>query len=249
MTEEEYRSYLDRRKLKKAKQIQQEVARPVQMDDGPGIPAQDTGARATGTGAVAVNSTGAEDKAKAVSVLRNLMSNTKGKQLEDIITFQCGIYRRKGVAIIEKTPEPFLVLKKEKNGMFTGRFTAKHAQPDFQGTLAGGRSIVIEAKSTSKDRILFRALTETQQDLLEVHSFFGALFLVLCEIQENAFSIPWIVWKEMKERYGRKYLRADDIREYQIDQQGKEPLPFLLPSLFQPGTDKEEATTKTETKG
>lgn len=28
--------------------------------------------------------------------------------------------------------------------------------------------------------------------------------------------IPWDVWKNMKELFGRKYVREEDLKEYQV---------------------------------
>lgn len=120
------------------------------------------------------------------------------------------------IASIDKTPEPFRVTSKNhRTGEFTGRFST-HAQPDFQGTLYGGRSIMFEAKRTSKDRITRNVLTDTQMDVLEKHSRLGALCGVCICIQDDFFFIPWNVWRDMKEMYGRQYLKPDDIEEYKV---------------------------------
>ena len=126
------------------------------------------------------------------------------------------MYERNKIAVIDKTPEPFRVTKKNhKTGEFTGRFS-KHAQPDFQGTLYGGRSIVFEAKRTTQDRIQRNVLTDTQMDVLEAHNRFGALCGVCICIQDDFFFIPWNAWRDMKEMYGRQYLKPEDIEEYKV---------------------------------
>ncbi|MCW6702100.1 hypothetical protein NH288_08365 [Anaerococcus sp. NML200537] len=35
-------------------------------------------------------------------------------------------------------------------------------------------------------------------------------------IQDRYFFIPWQVWQDMKAIYGRQYLKADDIGEYEV---------------------------------
>lgn len=80
----------------------------------------------------------------------------------------------------------------------------------------GGRSIMFEAKRTSKDRITRNVLTDTQMDVLEKHSRLGALCGVCICIQDDFFFIPWNVWRDMKEMYGRQYLKPDDIEEYKV---------------------------------
>ena len=146
---------------------------------------------------------------------RNRRNNAKGHSFEDKILAGCALYSEHGTAWINKTPEPFRVMKKSKDGMFTGRFTAK-AQPDFQGTLYGGRSIVFEAKSTDNDRITQNVLTETQMEILEKHNRIGALCGVCICIQDKYYFVPWKLWRDMKELYGRKYLKAEDIEEYKV---------------------------------
>ncbi len=147
---------------------------------------------------------------------RNRLSNAQGQRFENEILTGCKMYERHNIAVIDKTPEPFKVTSKNhKTGEFTGRFT-KHAQPDFQGTLKGGRSIVFEAKQTTKDRITRNVLTDTQMNVLEQHNRLGALCGVCIGIQDDCFFIPWNVWRDMKEMYGRQYLKAEDIEEYKV---------------------------------
>lgn len=147
---------------------------------------------------------------------QNRLNNAQGQHFEREILAGCKMYERYGIAKIDKTPEPFKVTKKNpKTGEFIGRFS-KHAQPDFQGTLYGGRSIMFEAKRTTKDRITRDVLTDTQMETLEEHNRLGALCGVCICIQDDFFFIPWNVWRDMKEMYGRKYLTAADIEEYRV---------------------------------
>ncbi len=158
---------------------------------------------------------------------RNRESSRRGQAFESLIMLQCDLYKKQGIAVIDKTPEPFRVSRKTGNGMFEGRFTKTKAQPDFQGTLKGGRSVLIEAKSTSKDRIGFQVLTEHQRDLLEQHSEAGAVCLVLCEIGERHFAVPWEEWRDMKEKYGHQYLKPEEIATYEVTEHNGAVLPFL----------------------
>ena len=136
---------------------------------------------------------------------------TRGKKFESIISRQCAIYIKHDLAVIDKIPEPFQVKKRAKDGGFEGRFTNKKARPDFQGTLYTGKSIVIEAKSTGRDRIGQCVITETQTKMLDLHESMGAVCLIACQIGEQNFCIPWKIWKEMKSIFGRKYVKADDL--------------------------------------
>ena len=103
---------------------------------------------------------------------QNAVNNAQGHSFEEYIKAGCALYSRQGRAEIDKTPEPFRVMEKLGGGIFKGRFTAP-AQPDFQGTLAGGRSIVFEAKHTTTDRLKRDVLTGEQQDTLARHHRMG----------------------------------------------------------------------------
>ena len=158
---------------------------------------------------------------------KNREASRRGQAFEELIKLQCMKYRDSGEAVIDKTPEPFQVHKKKENGVFEGRFTKAKAQPDFQGTLKGGRSVLIEAKSTGKDRILYGALTIHQQELMENHSEMGALCIILCEIGDRHFSVPWETWRDMKGFFGHMYVTADEIKGYEVSGETGNPLPFL----------------------
>ena len=143
--------------------------------------------------------TTAVDEDKLKQQYKNRLNNAQGQHFEREILAGCRMYESHGIATIDKTPEPFRVTSKNhRTGEFTGRFST-HAQPDFQGTLYGGRSIMFEAKRTSKDRITRNVLTDTQMDVLEKHSRLGALCGVCICIQDDFFFIPWNVWRDMKE--------------------------------------------------
>ena len=88
------------------------------------------------------------DHQRAALRYQNKVNNAQGHFFEQAIKAACALYASHGRATADKTPEPFRVLEKSRDGIFKGRFTAR-AQPDFQGTLAGGRSIVFEAKYTT----------------------------------------------------------------------------------------------------
>lgn len=150
---------------------------------------------------------------------QNKLNNAQGQHFEREILAGCKMYERFKIAVIDKTPEPFRVTKKSRDGVFTGRFSTP-AQPDFQGTLHGGRSIVFEAKRTSKDRITRNVLTDTQMEILENHNRLGALCGVCISIQDDFFFIPWNVWRDMKEMYGRQYIKAEDVEQFRVSFDG-----------------------------
>lgn len=152
---------------------------------------------------------------QARTVMQNTVNNAQGHIFEDCIKAACTIYHDTGRAEIDKTPEPFRVMSKCRDGTFTGRFTAL-AQPDFQGTLKGGRSIVFEAKYTGTDRMRRAAATDAQMQAMENHARRGAAAGVCVGIKDKYFFLPWAVWRDMKKYYGRQYVTAGDIEAFRV---------------------------------
>lgn len=155
------------------------------------------------------------DPRRARLQYQNKVNNAQGHFFEDYIKGACALYAERDRAKIDKTPEPFRVLEKSRDGIFKGRFTA-HAQPDFQGTLNGGRSIVFEAKYTTTDRMKRDVLTQEQQDALEDHARRGAVAAVCVGIGNGFYFVPWEVWRDMKEHFGRKYVTAADLKPWRV---------------------------------
>ena len=93
----------------------------------------------------------------------------------------------------------------------------KQAQPDYKGTLKGGRAVVFEAKHTDDDRIEFNRLTKEQRDDLEHHHKLGAVAFVLVSMSlTECFRVPWAVWRDMAATYGRKYMTRDELKPYKV---------------------------------
>lgn len=154
----------------------------------------------------------------AMNAIRGARNRAEGKNFEALIEAACRMYKTNGVADIDKTPEPTRQLGKMDR---LGRFSAcyeKRAQPDFKGTVKGGRSVVFEAKHTSTEKMSKNVVLEQQAASLDKHESLGAWCFVLiafgyCEY----FRIPWAVWKDMKNIYGRQYVKPDDIEEYRVE--------------------------------
>lgn len=140
-----------------------------------------------------------------------------GLQFEAIINEACEYYSSMGLAYIEKTPEPMRVIGviNRKLGHFKAVFE-KHAQPDFKGTMQGGRAIAFEAKHTETDRIKQDAVTEKQKDALNLHEAMGAWCFVIVCLDNTYYRVPWEKWKTMKEDCGHKYMNAADLHPYTL---------------------------------
>lgn len=145
------------------------------------------------------------------------MSNAKGHSLENMIELGCAWYRQKGIAEIGKTPEPFRVLKLLGSNKFTAVFIGK-AQPDFQGTLNNGKSIVFEAKYTSNKerRINKSVITKAQETYLQSHFEKNAVVGVCVGIHNTYSFIPWNVWMNMKSIYGRLYMTEKETKDFEV---------------------------------
>lgn len=148
---------------------------------------------------------------------RGLLSRRNGELFENIIAASLIWYEDKGVSCVEKTPEPMKPLRAPNNrGQFLACYV-KAGQPDFKGTITGGRSVVFEAKHTDSDRIEYSRLTDEQIERLRKHHRLGAAAFVLVSFGlQDFFRIPWEVWEHMKDIYGRKYIKAAELEQYRV---------------------------------
>ena len=145
------------------------------------------------------------------------LSRNAGALWEKIIEAACRKYDEMGIAIIEKTPEPMRpVSKPDASGKFLAVFT-KQAQPDFKGTIKGGKSIVIEAKHTNADRMYRRVVTGHQAIKLNRYHSFGAECYILASFSlKRFFLIPWPLFDIMDIHFGRQYVTPDDLESYEV---------------------------------
>lgn len=148
--------------------------------------------------------------------LQGARSKRNGKLFEDIVTASCFHYFKRGTALIIKTPEPMKPIKDLGNGKFIAYYE-KAAQPDYKGTFAGGRTVIFDAKHTDADRLRQEAVTPVQTKLLNQHEQFGAVCFILVSFGFAKFyRIPWRTFSQMKEIYGRKYVKPDDLGQYEV---------------------------------
>lgn len=143
--------------------------------------------------------------------LQGAINRGLGKNFEEQVEMICETYKTNKMAIIEKTPEPMSILKHIENGHFETVFT-KCAQPDFKGTLKGGRTIVFDAKFTESDRITYQALSDHQRQTLLEYDELGAMAFVLVGFIDGAiYKIDIHDWANMKETFGRKYIKQEEL--------------------------------------
>lgn len=158
---------------------------------------------------------------------RGRKSRAKGKAFEDLLDKTFAYYTEKGFAQIEKTPEPMKVIRSMGQGRFLACYT-KGAQPDYKGTIKGGRSVMFEAKYTDKDRIDQDRVNEDQAAYLTQAEELGARCFILAGFQDGGiYRIPWGVWKNMKRIFGRKYVTEKDLQQYRISRSWNDMLMLI----------------------
>lgn len=139
-----------------------------------------------------------------------------GAAFETLVERSCGYYLNSGRAHIQKTPEPFRMVSQGRNGQVVG-FFEKMAQPDFQGTLKNGRSIVFEAKHTNSTNTRFDRISVAQSRELDRHSAFGAdCFIIIGFELTNFYMVNWRDWQNLKKSIGKKSVNEKDLKEYGV---------------------------------
>lgn len=140
----------------------------------------------------------------------------EGKEFERRIDEAFAYCRSRGSALIDKTPEPTKVIKRLEGGKFIAVIDKK-AQPDYKGTIKGGRSVMFEAKFTTSDRITADRVTDSQAEYLTSAEALGARCYVLAGFSTGGvYQIPWTVWRYMAKYFGRKYVKEADLDAYRV---------------------------------
>lgn len=158
------------------------------------------------------------DRKAALNAMRGAQNKRSGDLFEKLVEEACAVYRSAGIALIEKTPEPFRVTKRLSDGRFEGHFAAQ-AQPDFKGTLRDGQSIVFDAKHTDGDKIALSRLSDTQRDDLLCHDSFGAAAGVLMGFGTFHTIFAWIpikIFLDAKKENGHLYWSVEDVKPWEV---------------------------------
>lgn len=159
-------------------------------------------------------------------------ARSQGAAFEARITASLEWYAMAGLASIEKTPEPMKVLGSLGKGQFKSCFLKK-AQPDYAGTVKGGRSWMFEAKYTASDRLEQSRVLPSQGEYLDRHAALGAKCYVIAGFSTgNVYRVPWEIWRDMKDRFGRKYVREADLEIFRVDQSDSGRLKLLRKGAY-----------------
>lgn len=148
---------------------------------------------------------------------QGMIARATGQAFESRLNAAFAYYAAKGLAVIEKTPEPMKIIRPLEKGQFICVFSHR-AQPDYQGTAPGGISVMLEAKHTTGNQLYRSKVTDNQLDYLRRHSALGAKCYVLAGFGSNGktYRVPFAVWDDMKKIYGRKYVTPVDLEDYEI---------------------------------
>lgn len=102
----------------------------------------------------------------------------QGRDLETTLKEQCELLRARGRCDVTKKSNPLRILRPLGDGKFVCVKTSAETV-DFNGTLAGGRAIYFEAKSTvNRVRFPFSMLRDEQIDFMRRHAELGGLTFV-----------------------------------------------------------------------
>ena len=149
---------------------------------------------------------------KARSSAMHARSRAIGAAFESQINATLLWYEQQKIAAVKKTPEPMKVIRPLKGAQFVAHFTFR-AQPDYTGTIRGGRAVRFDAKATGRGVIERRCVTNEQERDLDLHLSLGADCFILCSYSPtHVYRVPWIYFREMKERLGHQHVKEDEMK-------------------------------------
>ena len=134
-----------------------------------------------------------------------------GAKLEESVKLVCDIYRKRGFAVIDKTPEPIKQLgKMDSHGRFKACYDKK-AQPDFKGVHMG-MAICFDTKATESERFQLSNVTPWQVEYLSDFCKSGGDAFVLLKIKSEVFILD-IKRINNLAALGVKSVRPEDFTE------------------------------------
>ena len=76
---------------------------------------------------------------------------------------------------------------------------------------------MFEAKFTAKERMEQGRVEREQGEYLDRHERLGVRCYVLAGFSSGeVYRIPWAVWRNMKEHFGRKYVTESDLEQFRV---------------------------------
>ncbi|MCK9576275.1 MAG: Holliday junction resolvase RecU [Clostridia bacterium] len=154
---------------------------------------------------------------KTKSSITNSKNRRTGASSESMLESMFDYQFKLGNMYIQKTPEPTKCIKNIGKGKFISIYTGK-SQPDFKGTVKGGRCIIIESKHTTTGKIMMSCIDSSKNDekmYLCNYETMGALcFVAVMFDYSNPCMIPFNHFISMKEIYGRKYMTKEECMKF-----------------------------------
>ena len=144
----------------------------------------------------------------------SLSYGKRGMQLESLIEYTNNIYKKRGMALVDKVPTPWNVHYDKRTGKVIRAFPQKKGTVDFVG-ISHGRSIAFDAKSTKeRTRFPLSNVEQHQVDYLLQHQEQGGIsfFIIFFEKHNEAYYMPinkFIGWWKGQFEGGRKSIPYD----------------------------------------
>lgn len=148
-----------------------------------------------------------------------LKARNNGARFENLIETSCAYYQKQGIAHIQKTPEPMRPIRavNRTKGQYLAVHTKK-AQPDFAGTLKGGKSVMFEAKHTDSTNIRFDRINDAQEHDLTINTKLGAKCFVLISFGfKNFYAVDWNEWLLLEIKLGKKSVNEKDLARHKVN--------------------------------
>lgn len=143
-----------------------------------------------------------------------------GQGFENVINLANEHYKRRNVAIVEKVPTPFKIVRSynpiTKRREVTGAFPEKKSICDYIG-IAAGNFLAFEAKSTeNKTNFPLKELKDHQRAFLNAVYLANAVCFVLieCKTINKVFRLMWDDLKRFEKEHDRKSIPFIWLQEF-----------------------------------
>lgn len=118
----------------------------------------------------------------------------RGRNLEELINYVNGEYRKQKLALIDKVPTEWIPLR-GKSGKIVGAKVERKSIVDFTGHCQG-RPIAFDTKHTKEHNIRWDELQPHQAEFLaDWHLTGGIAFILVSFNMQYFFAVPWTFWK------------------------------------------------------
>jgi recombination protein U len=152
---------------------------------------------------------------------KNFAMANKGALFEQEVIYANEVYRRKGIALIQKISTPWKVVWGGKK--IVSAFPEGKSTLDFRGTIKGGTPISFDCKESEDSRGLpLKHIQPHQIEYMREALAMGEVSFLLCLIKplDKRFLIPgtrvlecWEYWQQNKGKRNSNYITVEDMIE------------------------------------